>query len=459
MIVRSKPSVPLATHVDKAFKSYRKGIPVFAAICFAALFAINIFISGIRTDSQILHAINAHVSSLIETQDRPELQRLLNSIAQEKAGTVLVVEDGVVFSSSGSLKDLDRPYQMPAAVRIWADSYLSSEGLMTSIPVQRINGPKYLNAKIVMHSPLYSLVIWALFIALLILCIGLLIGDKLAQQLRQVVSLALKPVEDLDEAIRSLGDLKDPDTLKPTGVDELEGIREAIVQTHEALVNARDALAEKKAKALAADAYRLLIHDLHNPVAALGGLIRIANSNERDALTREEAAKKMPPLAEQILNQIGAAKSNIDFATEILREEDVRSCVEEATEQAALANGRKNIQLEKFIPSEAIIVPHDARLLRRAIGNLVKNALEACDSKVRVVIQGLAKEISIQVMDDGPGLTQSQAGLFLQGREKSSKGNRQAFGLAAANHIVRAHGGKIIYRPSEFGGACFEVRI
>lgn len=104
-------------------------------------------------------------------------------------------------------------------------------------------------------------------------------------------------------------------------------------------------------------------------------------------------------------------------------------------------------------------VAHDSSLLNRAVGNLVKNAIDACKGRVQVTVKSADECTLIQVSDDGPGLSQQKAGLFLQGREKSTKGDRQAFGLAAANHIIRSHGGRIVYRPSELGGACFEIRI
>ena len=65
--------------------------------------------------------------------------------------------------------------------------------------------------------------------------------------------------------------------------------------------------------------------------------------------------------------------------------------------------------------------------------------------------------ISISVSDDGEGIEEEMVSLFLQGRGKSKKKNGLGLGLSGANHIVRLHGGKIIYRKSHFEGTFQEV--
>lgn len=455
-----RPGIAFASYVDERITRYRKRVTAIAAVAASLAFGISILIVEIRTGNQVLHAVDAHIASLVETQDRPELQRLLKSITEEGKNSVLVVEDGIVVASSRTLSELDSPYNEPKSIRIANQSRLTASGLLTEIPILRPNGPKEVNAKIIILSPLDSLLFWSLGIALLILNVGLLMGSKLSDKLRKTIALALRPVKDLDEAIRSLKTLKDPRALKKTGIYELDHIADSILETHQALVNARDALAEKKAKELATEAYKRLIHDLHNPVSALRTMIKVSNLQNISPEERAASASRIPEVAEQILNQVSAAKSNLDFEAEVLKEEDIRDCIAKATEQARLASPRfETVAVESNFPELPVIFAHDANLLGRAVSNLVKNALDACRDQVRVVVQKGVGSTSIQVLDDGPGLPQDQVGLFLQGRARSTKEDRQAYGLAAANHIARIHGGRIIYKKSELGGACFEIRL
>jgi signal transduction histidine kinase len=67
--------------------------------------------------------------------------------------------------------------------------------------------------------------------------------------------------------------------------------------------------------------------------------------------------------------------------------------------------------------------------------------------------------VAIRVSDDGSGIDQDDIGLLLQGRIASKDSERPGYGLPSANHIARLHGGRLVYRKSALGGACFEIRV
>jgi signal transduction histidine kinase len=98
-------------------------------------------------------------------------------------------------------------------------------------------------------------------------------------------------------------------------------------------------------------------------------------------------------------------------------------------------------------------------MLGRAISNLVSNAIEAANSEVLIEVTHSKDSINISVSDDGNGMNQEEASLHLQGRGRSTKSERMGIGIASANHIIRSHGGKIIYQNSKMGGACFEIQL
>jgi K+-sensing histidine kinase KdpD len=143
-----------------------------------------------------------------------------------------------------------------------------------------------------------------------------------------------------------------------------------------------------------------------------------------------------------------------------MAEGDVRTCIQEACEEASYATTYpQNANLRTHFPKTPVVVAHDSNLLKRAVSNLVRNALESCRNEVCVDLVPVDQGFHVRVEDDGPGIPSNDVGLFLQGRLKSTKSDRSGYGLVAANHIVRAHGGKIVYRQSALGGAGFEVRI
>jgi signal transduction histidine kinase len=312
-----------------------------------------------------------------------------------------------------------------------------------------------------MISPLRPIFTVSGLIALFILIGGIQFGRIYSKNMKRTVSLALQPVADLDQAIRSLQNFRDPGKPNPTGILELDSIRAAILETHNALTHTQEELTRVKAKEMTGYAYQLLIHDLHNPVASLGNLIKLLNAEKYGEKRRDEALQLIPQIAEQILLQVSAAKRNLDLDKAQLELKDIRSVIHDSTSVAKYSSESfQKISLQHSVPEYPLITSHDPKLIRRAVSNLINNALSACKNEVKVILEeGTSGKVQIRVMDDGPGLSQAEAGLFLQGRKKSTKENRQAFGLTAVNHIARLHEGKVIYRQSDLGGACFEIQI
>ena len=440
----------LAEYIDASIAKYRRGLPFALAALTSFAFGGLIAIFEIRADHRLISSMAPHISTLVETLDQPELQRLISSLAKREGREISIVQHGSVLATSAELSRINQPY---------APS-LSWKGFRTQVPIIRPNGPKNLGADIVVTTPIRTVLVGSIAAALLALVLGLWASSVLGKNLRHAINQSVRPIQNFDFAIRSLKALNARATIEPTQIQELEGIRLAILETHQELSNTRDALAEARAKELATDAYKRLIHDLHNPIAALKTTVKISESTDVTESERQEARARIPRIAEQVLSQITVARSHLEIESTLFQDTDIRECVEEATEQARLASGRlHSVVVERSNPDQPVIFPHDPRLLGRAVGNLVKNAMDACKEKVRVAIRPTDLGVQIQVMDDGPGISQENAGLYLQGRLKSTKGDRQAYGLAAASHIARSHGGRIVYRTSELGGACLEIRI
>ena len=54
---------------------------------------------------------------------------------------------------------------------------------------------------------------------------------------------------------------------------------------------------------------------------------------------------------------------------------------------------------------------------------------------------------------------EDRVAIYLQGRGKSKKEDRSNLGLSSVNHITQLHGGRVVYRKSKLGGACFELHL
>ncbi len=115
--------------------------------------------------------------------------------------------------------------------------------------------------------------------------------------------------------------------------------------------------------------------------------------------------------------------------------------------------------------ADGLAVAFDAGLLRKALDNLVRNAVQALslarlESRghivVRVRVDGLRAHLEVQ--DDGPGIVKEE-------RERvfdayfTTKSEGTGLGLAITKKIVLEHGGSIACVAADDGGALFRVTM
>jgi len=353
---------------------------------------------------------------------------------------------------------MDQPFSATTSAEARARIPLTGIQIVSHATVSRQGGPE-LNATAYSFTPLLPILLSALTVSIIIFSSCILVCFLLASRMKRAIKGALLPMDQLRREIQGISDgalLQ----AEPLPILELEEIRRAIFGTKLDLANVRERLAEERARQLSAKSYKRLIHDLHNPTAALRQWITIMTDPATDAEGRSEAAETVPRIADQILRQVSSAKRNLEHQPEALREVDVRTCLYACLQQirsGAAVNKKRHISFS--IPELPIVVAHDPDLLQRAILNLLDNGIEASREKVDLSLEHVGTQVLIRVSDDGDGMDEGAVSLFLQGRGRSRKAERDALGLSSANHIVRTHGGKIVYRKSPLGGAAFEIRL
>jgi signal transduction histidine kinase len=448
-------SFTLFKHVNSSLNPYRWAISLVAAILISALFAALSLDSRLSTDKMIAKSLSPYLATLVESSDRPEMLRVLQSIAETTSSKVILVQDGIVVASSGEFSELDRQFIKPKTDFRFSDVDFGKAEIVVSREIGK-PAQSSLNASIFIISPLFESLKSTFVIFLAVFLGSIVISLFSARQMRKAIKRALRPMDQLHSEIEGMASESEIES-NPIQIRELEEIRKTVRSTKTALDNAKDRLAESKAKKLSADSYKRLIHDLHNPVAALRQMAKISNDESMDSDTREEAANSIPRIADQILSQVTAAKKNLEEEPVSLRELNLIECVQDGVRQVQTLVTSKRIVTS--FDSDLLNVPHDPALLKRAVVNLLENGLEAARSQVRVSILVKDSHAIIRVCDDGSGMDEDKVPIYFQGRGQSGKADRQAFGLSSTNHIVRSHGGKLIYKKSDLGGSSFEIRL
>lgn len=450
-----KTAVPFNNYVEKILSPYKWGVSLLASLVVAVFFSFIVVKGQIDSSKHILSALSPYVGTLAESSDRPEILRVLVNAARASSSKIFLIKDGNIFGTSGPIEELDSPFNSPKIDYHFFNVKISNAQIVSSAMANRYNGVDT-GSRLYIYSDLWPTLKNALgiFFAVFVVCMTLALISSI--QMRKAIKKALKPLDQLHQEIEMLPSFNEVQS-EPINVSELESIRQHILSTKIDLENAKDKLAEEKAQKMSARAFKQLIHDLHNPVAALRTMVKLAFDPKTEVSDKEEIFDHLSRIADQILGQVTAAKKNLEEEPVSLREMDIISTVAESVRQLAVLTDNKRIVTENTC--DKALVAHDPELLKRALVNLLENAVSAARGVVRVSVNQDTVGTSIHVCDDGIGMDESLIPLYFQGRGISGKANRQAFGLSSTNHIVRSHGGKLIYRKSNLGGSSFEIRL
>src|SRR3954465_2709200 len=123
-------------------------------------------------------------------------------------------------------------------------------------------------------------------------------------------------------------------------------------------------------------------------------------------------------------------------------------------------------QLEaQMIDVDIDVPPHtllsaDRELMRRAVLNLVLNAIDAMPDGGTLVITSYenARGFELEVADSGPGLSEEVKRKAFE-PFYSTKQNGTGLGLAIVYHVAEAHGGTVTAMNCPEGGAAFTIKI
>ncbi len=99
--------------------------------------------------------------------------------------------------------------------------------------------------------------------------------------------------------------------------------------------------------------------------------------------------------------------------------------------------------------------------LRRAVQNLVSNAVEATDERgITVIAEGKpeAHTVVIRIADHGPGVPDDQRDRIFEPYVTTKPGGT-GLGLALAKQTVVAHGGTLRIETAEGAGASFVMEL
>jgi two-component system sensor histidine kinase/response regulator len=212
-------------------------------------------------------------------------------------------------------------------------------------------------------------------------------------------------------------------------------------------------------------------HDLRNPLASIRGLSEFLRDGTVGRLspaqldlvnTIHDASQTMLAMVNELLDVTAIESGELKLAANPL---NLTGLIEKSVYLANIEAAKKHTRL-LFAPGDAATACLDAEKMKQVVDNLLSNAVKFSPpgSTIRVELRTAGAECSFSVIDQGPGILDSERDRLFKdfsrlsaqptGGEKST-----GLGLAICRKIVAAHHGSITAENQPGHGCEFRVTL
>ncbi len=281
-------------------------------------------------------------------------------------------------------------------------------------------------------------------------------------------SRVTRPLRNLTASVRKVA-LGEWDTRAAvSSTDEVGQLARDFNAMTEQLVEQRDRMIQAERVAAWRELARRLAHELKNPLFPLQ--ITIENLQRARSASPEQFDEVFRESTSTLLAELGHLKTIIgrfsDFAkmpAPRLEPVDLNQIAREVVQlfEAQLeAPGRAPVTTDLQLDSALSQIPADPEQLRRALSNLVLNALDAMPQGGTLAVRtsGYDGKVAVEVSDTGEGLTPEECDrLFTP--YYTTKQHGTGLGLAIVQSVVSDHKGTIAVHSEPGRGTTFRIEL
>jgi two-component system OmpR family sensor kinase len=200
-------------------------------------------------------------------------------------------------------------------------------------------------------------------------------------------------------------------------------------------------------------------HELRSPLTRIRMGLELMGGQQPSPASRDEILRNIAEL-DQLVDEILLA-SRLDAREADVGTVELVDLIGLAAEECA----RVNADLDVSASADAVDVQGVAKLLRRAVRNLLENARRYSTGEITLAVQRRAGHAEVRVCDHGPGVPPSQRERIFEPFYRlpgaSERAGGVGLGLALVRSIVERHNGTVHCedRPDGASGACFVLRL
>ncbi|HEX6864296.1 MAG TPA: HAMP domain-containing sensor histidine kinase, partial [Thermoanaerobaculia bacterium] len=216
-------------------------------------------------------------------------------------------------------------------------------------------------------------------------------------------------------------------------------------------------------------------HELHTPLTAIrsagqnlaDGVVADAQQVRRYGSLIEREGRRLTDMVGQVLELAGIQSGRRVYE---VRPEDVEALVEGALEDCRVLLDERKVRVEREIPPGLPPVLADGAALRRALRNLIENAVRhgGTEGWIGLQARGAKEGVEITVADRGPGIRREDLPHlfkpFYRGKDTKTNGvPGSGLGLSVVRHVVEALGGRVSVASATTGegerGSAFTLHL
>ncbi len=292
----------------------------------------------------------------------------------------------------------------------------------------------------------------AVLIALGLVVVGLALGSSwIARRLAARVS---GPVSNLARGMGRVARGEDAVRVDPSGSAEVEGLIRTFNAMSAELTRSRGELARAERLTAWREAARRVAHEIKNALTPITFSLHRLKKTAADGAGADpgRAAAALDTLVEEVegLRRLAASFSELArLPVPEMAPVDLAELV-----RATVESVDQGERVSWSAPSEPDVVPGDRTLLRQALTNLIKNALDAAGPQghVWVRLEPAAERARLVVEDDGPGWPAGARESVLE-PYFTTKSEGTGLGLSLVQRTILQHGGSLDLDDRPGGGA------
>jgi two-component system osmolarity sensor histidine kinase EnvZ len=253
----------------------------------------------------------------------------------------------------------------------------------------------------------------------------------------------IAPILDLAGAMQAFGKGRRPQPLQPRGASEVRAATEAFLLMKQRI----ERHVEQRTAMLAG-----ISHDLRTIITRFRLELSMLDADPDHIAALKRDVDEMQHMLEGYMDFVRGAEG------EPARETDICSLLRELREKTK--TGEKTLELR--CPETPVRLSVRPGALKRALANVIENALRHAHARVRIAIETEDNRLRLLVDDDGPGIPEDERERVFRpfvrlddGRNLDAAGT--GLGLAIARDLIHGHGGRITLADSPLGGLRVEI--